>query len=878
MQVMNTQEFEQTNVLLGQSGETKGFGVSNDPMLMSMLSTGLYENPLRTMLQEIMFNAWDAHRMGNCQDRPIDVYLNDTSGLIVRDYGPGISPDDMHDIYCIYGNSTKRDDKGQTGGFGLGSKSPFAYNDSFTVTSHHGGLTSMYVVNRASDENDGSPGMSPIMQNIPTEESGLIVTVPMKTENDLNRAYTYIKDVLYLSGIMCNLHYSNGDHGEEMELIHSLTLGHGEYVTNDKERNDRGIWAVYGGVRYRIKQDDMYDKEYEFLKRLTRELGTIYVGFAPDTLTPLPNREGLSMSDRSVESVKDSLETIYAQFQSICEPATKAAMRMTLDVLAASGIQTHFLANRWRQIGNRSTMSDLIHLDRLDMADTCPDDVGEFLWNSMVHFAFAKTSSVRDLVTKRKLDRMKGMIFIKKFPEFKKHLNYLCDGEFKSAAFDVNFTETKTTEHISEMNKALKAVCEATGQNIQYRLGGNANKFTVISGLRGGGKNSNRLLTQISLDAIKRQKALGLDLTPKRPVHDRWWDHHDGSEITRMLMHGFVIMSKTVTSLNETGFDLQEKFAPNQILIHEEEYLNHYARRRNFYHSHHFGNQSADELIPAVVVHKKKGGYEIAKKTFEALGIKVIEADEPEPRVKSVTLLPGESAPDGVPIKRGPPTFPILRMNGSDWVDYGEDEIEKPEAYLCCTVTQINGYSYNNHDRPSTTLLWHLADRFPRTAILHNKQRESVITKRGVPHVREKIDTLVKKLLKDEERIRKMYLHQLVRDQCGLPDIVLKQPNMYKALGIPYIRTSQAKSFERDMMFLKAIEGERYSDQIYQTTRDAITAAFAYEMDDRVLLVRRICEQTKVFDKSRLSDKAHEMKPGQVKGLAEKVIRFLRTV
>jgi sensor histidine kinase regulating citrate/malate metabolism len=126
MQVMNGGEFDDKDILVGQAGKTEGFGVTDDPMLMSMLSTGLYANPLRTMLQEIMFNAWDAHRMDNCQDKPIDVYLNETTGLIVRDYGPGIAPKNMRPIYCIYGNSTKRKDDNQTGGFGLGSKSPYA--------------------------------------------------------------------------------------------------------------------------------------------------------------------------------------------------------------------------------------------------------------------------------------------------------------------------------------------------------------------------------------------------------------------------------------------------------------------------------------------------------------------------------------------------------------------------------------------------------------------------------------------------------------------------------------------------------------------------------------------------------------------------------
>lgn len=207
MEVMNSTEFESTDVLVGGAGRVGKHTVNDDPHLMSMLSTSLYANPLRTMIQEVMFNAWDAHRMGNCQDRPIDIYLNNTTGLIVRDYGPGIDPSQIDEIYCTYGASTKRDDPNQTGGFGLGSKSPYAYNDNFMVSNHFDGKKTMYIMRRVHEANDGGPGYDVVVENAKTEEQGLLVTVPLKSESDKQRAYKYLKDLLYLSGIKVNIHY-----------------------------------------------------------------------------------------------------------------------------------------------------------------------------------------------------------------------------------------------------------------------------------------------------------------------------------------------------------------------------------------------------------------------------------------------------------------------------------------------------------------------------------------------------------------------------------------------------------------------------------------------------------------------------------------------
>lgn len=492
MQVMNGSEFDDTSVLIGQSGETMNFGVSDDPMLMSMLSTGLYANPLRTMLQEIMFNAWDAHRMGNCQDRPIDIYLNDTSGLIVRDYGPGIEPKMMHPIYCIYGNSTKRDDKNQTGGFGLGSKSPFAYTDSFMVTSMNQGKKWMYVVKRVSEENNGGPGMTAIIRDAPTDETGLMVTVPMKTERDLERSYEYIKDVLFLSGIKANIHYED----KPVETIEAETLAPGAYI-NSNEHN--GIWAVYGGVRYKIEEDDAYSEEYQFIRKLISSLGAFFIGFAPDTLTPLPNREGLNLSERSVESIKNRLETMQEGFLNVCKPALRVAMDHSMDFLESTGIQPHFLAYRWKNLGS-SSLSAITDIHKVtDLAEaTQSDDVSDVLWYSMLLMAFKNTDIMRDLVGRSEFCRMRGIVFVKKFPKFKRFLNYLTDGTTQQYRYDDSFGEHTFPEWVLEMNHLLRKVRQETEQDVDLRVsvGGS---FHIATGLRGGRKVNTRNMEWLSL-------------------------------------------------------------------------------------------------------------------------------------------------------------------------------------------------------------------------------------------------------------------------------------------------------------------------------------------------------------------------------------------
>lgn len=113
------------------------FGIGNVAVILSLLRSKMYSDPIRAIVQEICSNARDAHREIGKESEPIQIHLPNRMDptFKVRDFGPGITPDRMANVFIRYGNSTKRNDNHQTGGFGLGAKSPWAYNDTFGVIS-----------------------------------------------------------------------------------------------------------------------------------------------------------------------------------------------------------------------------------------------------------------------------------------------------------------------------------------------------------------------------------------------------------------------------------------------------------------------------------------------------------------------------------------------------------------------------------------------------------------------------------------------------------------------------------------------------------------------------------------------------------------------
>jgi len=129
-------EFPTIEIERSNTFESKNFSFGDPRVIMNILRSKMYSNPPYTIVQEIASNSRDANREAGRGERPIEIVLPSKldEHLKFIDCGVGISPARMRDVYTFYGNSTKRHDNSQTGGFGLGAKTPFAYTDTFTIT------------------------------------------------------------------------------------------------------------------------------------------------------------------------------------------------------------------------------------------------------------------------------------------------------------------------------------------------------------------------------------------------------------------------------------------------------------------------------------------------------------------------------------------------------------------------------------------------------------------------------------------------------------------------------------------------------------------------------------------------------------------------
>jgi hypothetical protein len=134
---------ENTNIAGG-----KEFRVLIGPEIFKIFSSQIYSNKIRAVIRELSTNAKDAHIEAGIPDKPFKVKLPSyyQSEFYIRDYGLGMSKEKIENLYSTYGESDKTKSNDTTGCFGLGSKSPFCYVDSFIIESYQKGKKYRYIV------------------------------------------------------------------------------------------------------------------------------------------------------------------------------------------------------------------------------------------------------------------------------------------------------------------------------------------------------------------------------------------------------------------------------------------------------------------------------------------------------------------------------------------------------------------------------------------------------------------------------------------------------------------------------------------------------------------------------------------------------------
>ena len=296
---------QKVNVVTHGELEKIDFEIKTDDSKMFHILSNLYSNPLGAVIRELSTNCADGHKINNCADKPFDIILPgslDMGNFVkFRDYGPGMPHDVVTSIFTTFGQSTKVDSNLETGCLGLGSKSPLAITDSFTVTSINEGMSTVYSVTKNAEM---KPQLAIFGQSETEEANGLMVTVPLTKQLMNNVEDEIVQQLKYFKTkprIMRGSRSTDFNWRDDHKSFVSLT----PEIFMKKESYDKKSKIIQGEVGYSFNSDTLMnlftitDSEYD-----------------PDTGKQIKGVDFLSYDDMNIsQATYDVLDQFFPNFE-----------------------------------------------------------------------------------------------------------------------------------------------------------------------------------------------------------------------------------------------------------------------------------------------------------------------------------------------------------------------------------------------------------------------------------------------------------------------------------------------------------------------------------------------------------------------------------
>lgn len=298
MQLMSS-----TNNVQSTFGEGQRLQIAATATAMKVLSKNLYSNPILAVLREVGTNAADAHISAGIGEKPFEVYLPTYQNQVlrIRDYGSGIHPDKVIDIFATYFSSTKTEDNTVTGCLGLGSKSPLAISDQFTVEIWFEGYYYVWSIYKDEEGFPCVPNGRPSLIEPTVEPTGVQITIPVSD----HRNFEETAKALYchfspIPNVWKGSNKVDIKRPESVDSYPSCTFEDGE-----------GCYALMGNICYPINSSISGLEGY-------RNLGSnnkVIIPFEIGQLEFAASREALEYNKKVLHTLKQKYKDIIAEFQ-----------------------------------------------------------------------------------------------------------------------------------------------------------------------------------------------------------------------------------------------------------------------------------------------------------------------------------------------------------------------------------------------------------------------------------------------------------------------------------------------------------------------------------------------------------------------------------
>lgn len=311
-------------VTIAGGGQQSNFSIAMNGKAFRVLSDTLYQNKIGSIVREISCNALDAHVMAKKPNEPFVIHLPDNfePWFSVQDFGVGLSPDAISEVFTVYFQSTKDASNDAVGAFGLGAKTPFSYTDQFTVTSVYRGIRRVY---NAFITEVGVPSIIEMDSSPTSDPNGVEIRLSVKRE-DYSKFAKEVSEQLRFFKVKPKI--VNGSNFNFVSVSTNLVLDTVNVAISNDGPGYGQAWAhiIQGNVGYPLDVNQLRDKISDANKTLLSTLQGSQVRFYFNIgeIGVTASREGIEYNPSTIKNIEKKLDAVRAELVAYINDKMKA--------------------------------------------------------------------------------------------------------------------------------------------------------------------------------------------------------------------------------------------------------------------------------------------------------------------------------------------------------------------------------------------------------------------------------------------------------------------------------------------------------------------------------------------------------------------------
>lgn len=277
-------------------------------LIFSIVSENFYSDIYGSIVRELASNCVDSHTEAKISDPIIIKGYNDegTDFISFIDVGVGLGPERFKEVYMKYFKSTKRESNEYVGYFGIGSKSPLGYTDSFEVITRFEGIEYHWVVGKSET---GRPRADLLNSKETEERNGTEVKIVIEPGDYEKFKIAVHKQLTYFD----NIYVEGFDVDNNFNIVEGDTFKYRGSLSENEYKQEE-LHICFGKVVYPINWSQLG------IEPIALPLG---IKFGIGELFVTNNREQIVYTDESKFLIKQRIDAVIKEIRDLYNSQTE---------------------------------------------------------------------------------------------------------------------------------------------------------------------------------------------------------------------------------------------------------------------------------------------------------------------------------------------------------------------------------------------------------------------------------------------------------------------------------------------------------------------------------------------------------------------------